>query len=105
MSQQKRTILKCSAHHFYGVKTLTECHERYGSFDFTQAGHGSGRWFGEKFLEPPSGKHWIWGQEKINEGMQLGQIIFTKNGTPRVKRYHDEKKGNYLGDLWTDRVI
>lgn len=78
---------------------------RYGSFDFTQTGVGPGRWFGEKLLEPPSGKHWIWSQEKINEGMKLGQIIFTKNGTPRVKRYLDEKKGNYLGDLWTDQII
>jgi len=78
---------------------------RYGSFDFTQAGQGPGRLFGDLFLEPPNGKHWIWGQDKINEGMKSGQIIFTKNGLPRVKRYLDEKKGNYVGDLWTDRAI
>lgn len=78
---------------------------RYGSFDFTQAGQGDGKFFGEKFLEPPTGKHWIWGQEKINEGLKSGQIIFTKNGTPRVKRYLDEKKGNYLGDLWDQDSI
>ena len=43
---------------------------RYGSFDFTQAGRGDGKWFGQKFLEPPSGKHWIWSQEKINDGIE-----------------------------------
>jgi len=78
---------------------------RYGSFDFTQAGRGDGKWFGEKFLEPPSGKHWIWSQEKINEGMANGQIIFTRNGLPRVKRYLDEKKGNYVSDIWADDTI
>ncbi len=77
-----------------------ETGRRYGSFDFTQAGQGDGRFFGETFLDPPVGKHWIWGQDNINEGMKNGQIIFTRNGTPRVKRYLDEKKGNYLGDLW-----
>ena len=77
----------------------------YGSFDFTQAGAGDGKHFGDKFLLPPSGKHWIWSQERINEGLLNNRIIFTKNGVPRVKRYLDEKKGNYLSDLWTDNVI
>lgn len=75
---------------------------RYGSFDFTQAGQGVARKFGDVLLEPPAGKHWIWSQEKIDEGMQTGRIIFTKNGLPRVKRYLDEKVGNYVGDLWND---
>ncbi len=75
---------------------------RYGSFDFTQSGQGEPKFFGEKLLEPPAGKHWIWSQDKITEGMNNGRIIFTKNGTPRVKRYLDEKKGNYVSDLWND---
>ena len=75
---------------------------KYGSFDFTQAGQGPARKFGDQILEPPPGKHWIWGQEKIDEGMANGRIIFTKNGLPRVKRYLDEKQGNYVGDLWSD---
>lgn len=75
---------------------------KYGSFDFTQSGQGVARYFGEKLLEPPAGKHWIWSQDKINEGMKNGRIIFTKNGLPRVKRYLDEKKGNYVSDLWND---
>ncbi|HQB40097.1 MAG TPA: site-specific DNA-methyltransferase, partial [Deltaproteobacteria bacterium] len=78
---------------------------RYGSFDFTQKGQGMARWFGDKLLEPPIDKHWIWGQDKINEGLLDGRIIFTKNGMPRVKRYLDEKEGNAVGDFWVDDEI
>ena len=78
---------------------------RYGSFDFTQKGSGPLRKFGKKILTPPPGKHWIWTQEKIDEGMRQNRIIFTSNGTPRVKRYLDEKEGNYLGDLWIDELV
>jgi len=78
---------------------------RYGSFDFTQAGGGPSRYFGEKELKPPAGKHWIWSQEKINAGLEEGRIFFTSSGLPRVKRYLDEKEGNYLGDLWDDADV
>ena len=82
-----------------------ETGRRYGSFDFTQKGQGEGKYFGDKFLEPPKGKHWIWGQERINEGMANNQIMFTKNGLPRVKRYLDDKKGNLIGDIWINNGI
>ncbi|MDO9231653.1 MAG: site-specific DNA-methyltransferase [bacterium] len=78
---------------------------RYGSFDFTQKGSGSAKIFGDKVLTPPAGKHWIWSQEKINQGIRENRIIFTKNGVPRVKRYLDEKEGNYVGDLWSDEGV
>ena len=69
----------------------SETGRRYGSFDFTQKGQGAARKFGDKIMEPPQGKHWIWAQENIDEGLRKGVIIFTKNGTPRVKRYLDVK--------------
>ncbi len=78
---------------------------KYGSFDFTQKGQGEARYFGDRLIEPPKGKHWIWGQEKINKGLSEDRIIFTKNGIPRVKRYLDEKEGNAVGDLWVDDEI
>ena len=78
---------------------------QYGSFDFTQAGQGPARIFGTTELMPPPGKHWIWSQEKINQGLAEGRIIFTKNGLPRVKRYLDEKEGNYIGDMWNDAEV
>lgn len=78
---------------------------RYGSFDLTQKGSGPPRYFGDKLLYPPAGKHWILNQENINKAMAEGRIIFTSSGLPRIKRYLDEKKGNYLGDLWTDDEV
>lgn len=78
---------------------------RFGSFDFTQKGQGSARLFNGILLEPPKGKHWIWTQEKIDEGLKNNVIIFTENGMPRVKRYLDEKEGNPLSDLWTDEEV
>ena len=78
---------------------------KYGSFDFTQKGAGPSRNFGGKILYPPAGKHWIWSQEKINFGIAEGRIFFTSKGMPRVKRYLDEKEGNYIGDLWNDEDV
>lgn len=79
----------------------------YGDFDFTQNGQGDKKYFGEAhgYLEPPKGKHWIWGQDKITKGLEENRIIFTKNGLPRVKRYLDEKKGNVVGNLWDDPEV
>ena len=79
---------------------------KYGSFDFTQSGQGEARSFGDKgIIQPPNGKHWIWSQEKINEGLANNKLIFTKNGIPRVKRYLDEKQGNPIGDIWNDNDV
>jgi adenine-specific DNA-methyltransferase len=60
---------------------------RYRLHDFTQAGQGPARKFGKKEIEPPHGKHWIWSQKRIDEGMQRGLIVFSKEGMPSVKRY------------------
>ncbi len=53
-------------------------------------------------MEPPAGKHWIWSQERINKGLSESRIAFTSSGTPRLKRYLDEAKGNFVEDIWTD---
>jgi len=78
---------------------------RYGLFDFTQKGQGEPRRFGDRILEPPKGKHWIWSQEKIDEGLKKGLIVFTSSGMPRVKRYLDEKIGNPIPNLWADEFV
>ncbi|HEY7341018.1 MAG TPA: DNA methyltransferase [Ktedonobacterales bacterium] len=76
---------------------------RYRLHDFTQAGQGQPRQFGTwGVLSPPPGKHWIWSQERIDEGLKLGLIVFSKEGMPSVKRYLDEVGGNFLEDLWAD---
>ena len=74
----------------------------YQLADFTQKGHGEPKYFGEKLLIPPAGKHWIWSQERINEGMEKGSIVFTNTGKPRVKRYLDDSQGSPIEDIWTD---
>ena len=85
-------------------KKADEDGRRYTDDSFTQTGSGPARYFGEDYgwLEPPAGKHWIWSQENIDKGLQEGRIIFTSNGTPRVKRYLDEREGKAVGDIWVD---
>ena len=68
--------------------------------NFTQAGDGPPRRFGDKIIAPPPGKHWIWTQERIDEGWARA-IIKIRGNMPRVKRY--ETKGIFAGDLWTGK--
>lgn len=79
--------------------------KRYVLDNFTQAGQGSPKNFGEEYgaLVPPPGKHWIWSQERINEGLDLGLIKFTSNGIPRVVRF--ETEGVFAGDIWSGKEI
>jgi DNA modification methylase len=79
-----------------------ETGRRYQLADFTQAGQGEPRYFGEELLAPPPGKHWIWSQERIDEGIKNNVIVFTSGGKPRVKRYLDETKGAPVEDIWSD---
>ncbi|KAF0218456.1 MAG: adenine specific DNA methylase [Geobacteraceae bacterium] len=79
-----------------------ETGRRYNLADFTQDGPGPARNFGGKILDPPPGKHWIWSQERVDEGMNDGMIIFSKNGVPYVKRYFDSNEGTRVGDIWDD---
>ncbi len=75
---------------------------RYNLDNFTQAGAGPSRQFGDITLAPPAGKHWIWSQERIDEGLKEGLIVFSKNGIPYVKRFFDGNEGTRIGDLWDD---
>ncbi len=79
-----------------------ETGRRYMLDNFTQAGQGEPRRFGDRIIPPPRGKHWIWTQERIDRGVQEGRIIFTSETMVRVKRYLDESRGNPLEDIWID---
>lgn len=48
---------------------------------------------GEKCL-PPEGRHWRVSQDKFNEALADGRIVFGKNGTgrPQMKSFYEEKK-------------
>ena len=75
---------------------------RYNLDNFTQSGQGPPRLFGDRALAPPAGKHWIWSQERIDEGMEKGLIVFSRGGLPYVKRFFDDGDGVRVGDIWTD---
>jgi adenine-specific DNA-methyltransferase len=75
---------------------------RYKMADILGKGLRPARRFGEKVLEPPPGTHWRFGQENIDELMKQGRIAFTKQGTPAVKLYLDQKEGSVVHNVWTD---
>ncbi len=83
-------------------QTEPETGRRYMLDNFTQAGEGPPRRFGERVLPPPEGKHWIWDQDRIDRAMEEGRLIFTSHKMVRVKRYLDESRGNPMGDIWAD---
>jgi adenine-specific DNA-methyltransferase len=68
----------------------------------TAAGEGPERSFGGKTLRPPPGTHWRWSQERINQLLAEGRIVFTSEGKPSYKRYLDESQGALVGSIWTD---
>lgn len=74
----------------------------YQDVSLLQKGQGPARNFGGTDMLPPSGMHWIWSQERIDEALKKGNIIFTSNGRPRKKQYLDEMKGDIVDDLWVD---
>lgn len=76
--------------------------KRYRLVSLTQTGQGSAKKFGKKVLEPPKGKHWVWSQERIDEALTNGRIVFTSTGTPAIKRFLDEAEGDHVEDIWTD---
>ena len=59
---------------------------RYRLVALDQQGKGPPRRFNDKLIDPPSGKHWIWSQERIDKGLKDGIIVFTKNMRPRIKK-------------------
>jgi DNA modification methylase len=75
---------------------------KYQLVSFLQDGQGQPKQFGERLISPPNGKHWIWSQEKINEAMQKGLLVFTHPDKPRLKKYLDEQLGKNLGTIWID---
>ena len=78
--------------------------KRYSLADFTQKGQGDAKLFGDKLLEPPPGKHWIWSQERIDEGLREGLIVYSDSGLPYVKRFYEDTKGNVAKDIWLDII-
>ncbi len=82
--------------------TLKDLGRIYRLQSLSASGSGPARKFGDRIIAPPKGNHWRFSQEKIDDLMSQGRIIFTKTGTPNYKRYLDESKGSALQSIWTD---
>lgn len=67
-------------------------------------GSGPALQFGNKLLKPPNGLHWRWTQDRINQAIGDGLIVFGKNGEgmPQFKDFLDTKKGIPLQTIWND---
>jgi DNA modification methylase len=67
-------------------------------------GAGNSLYFGDRLISPPNGLHWRWTQERINEAMEKGLIVFPRDGEgmPRFKDYLDDKKGVPVRTIWDD---
>jgi len=76
----------------------------YTDVSLLQQGKGVARKFGDKLLEPPPGKCWIWTQERIDVAMKDGLIIFTSSGRPRKKQFLENMKGDIVDDMWEDII-
>jgi len=82
--------------------SVDEDGKRFQLTSLAATGPGPSRKFGKKELAPPKGNHWRYSQERIDELLAQGRIIFTSTGNPRFKRYMDEMKGPALQSLWDD---
>lgn len=67
-------------------------------------GQGKPAKFGERIISPPKGSHWRWNQERIDQAMLDGLIVFPRDGEgkPRFKDYLDTKEGIPLQTIWSD---
>jgi DNA modification methylase len=85
-------------------KVEQETGKRYRLVTLLQGGQGPERRFGNRTIEPPPGKHWIWSQERIDEAMAEGLIVFSSPNRPNYIRYLEESEeaGIPIGDLWND---
>ena len=77
--------------------------KRYKSVSMNAAGSGEPRIFGKKgLIYPPTGRHWVWSQERIDKAIEENIIFFSSTGTPRYKQYADNIEGKQVQDLWFD---
>ncbi len=80
-----------------------ETDRRYKSVSMNAAGPGGAKHFGSAgILFPPSGSHWRWSQEKIDQAIKDRVIFFSTNGVPRYKQYADDIEGKQIQNLWVD---
>ncbi|MBQ6209848.1 MAG: site-specific DNA-methyltransferase [Prevotella sp.] len=75
---------------------------RYTLGDLTAPGEGPSCTFFGVTLAPPTGTHWRYSQENIDDLCEKGLIVMTSNNRPRYKRYLDTLQGSSISALWDD---
>jgi adenine-specific DNA-methyltransferase len=75
---------------------------RFRLVTLSGAGAGPSRKFDGKLIAPPPGRHWAWSQERIDEGLRSGKIVYAKTGQPNIKQYLDETEGTAIQSIWDD---
>lgn len=81
---------------------IDEQGRRYTLNNLTASGQGEPKFFWGKLIAPPSGTHWRYSQDKINEMCESGDIVMTSNNRPRYKLYLDSLQGSPVSGIWDD---
>ena len=81
---------------------MDENSRRFRLVTLSAAGSGPSRRFGNQIIAPPPGRHWAWSQERIDEGLRTGRIVFSAKGQPNIKQYLDETEGTVIQTIWDD---
>lgn len=68
----------------------------------TGPGGGPARFFGEKQIQPPAGRHWAYDQKEISRMIAEDLVYFSSTGYPYEKSFYEGKKGRPAQNLWTD---
>ena len=86
--------------HIKKYYSKTDQGRKYTLDNLTAEGPGPARVFFGKLIKPPSGTHWRFGQNKIDELCTQGLIVMTSRDRPRFKRYLDTLEGRIVGSIW-----
>lgn len=78
--------------------------KRFFAGPITAPGDGPARTFRGVIMKPPSGRHWSYSQENIDQ-LELDNLIYySKTGIPYLKQYMDDyiQQGKRVQTLWND---
>lgn len=78
---------------------------RYGWVTLDAPGQGESKVFGGREIDPPTGRHWSWNQERINQEYAKGNVKIGEKGAVYQKRYLDKTEGQVVGSLWIDEDV
>ena len=79
---------------------------RFFAGPITAPGGGPARTFNGISIAPPSGRHWSYTQDNINDLEKQNRIYYSSTGIPYLKQYMDEyvEKGRRIQSIWTDTL-